>query len=219
MQANKFLTLALGLGLLASPVVAAETYTLDAAHSELGFNIGYFKLFKVHGAFAKFSGTINYDAKDATKSSVDVTIDAASIDTRNDMRDHHLRTPDFFDVDKYPTATFKSTKVEAAKDGVLTVTGDLTLHGVTKPVVLTATILGTVEDNMGREQLAFSATTTFNRFDYGIAYDVKNKVGTARVSNEVEIVIQGEAFKGTGGKPMGAKPMEKPADKPAADKK
>jgi polyisoprenoid-binding protein YceI len=208
MQLQRSLALALGLAaLVSSPAIGAETYTLDAAHSEVGFNVGYFKLFKVHGAFAKFSGTVLYDAKDPAKSSVDVTIDAASIDTRNEMRDKHLRSDDFFDVEKYPVSTFRSTKVEVAKDGSLTITGDLSLHGVTKPVVLNATILGTLEDNMGREQLAFSATTTFNRFDFGIAYDVKNKVGTARVSNEVEIAIQGEAYKGAA-RAMGAKPVE-----------
>jgi polyisoprenoid-binding protein YceI len=217
MKLQRTLALALGLAALATvPMMAAETYTFDNAHSEVGFNVGYFAMLKVHGAFSKASGSIQYDAKDPAKDSVDMVIDTASIDTRNEMRDKHLRSEAFFDVEKIPTATFKSTKVEAGKDGGLAITGDLSLHGVTKPVVLNAKILGTIEDTMGRQQLMFSASTTINRTDYGIAWNQTNKTGQLRISNDVEIVIQGEAFKGAD-KPM-AKPADKPADKKPAAK-
>jgi polyisoprenoid-binding protein YceI len=209
MQFKRTLSLAFGLASLAAvPLMAAETYTFDTAHSEVGFNVGYWSLFKVHGAFSKASGTIQYDAKDLAKSSVDVVIDTASIDTRNEMRDKHLRSGDFFDVENIPTATFKSSKIEAGKDGALSISGDLSLHGVTKPVVLSAKILGTVEDAMGHEQLAFSASTTINRTDYGIAWNQKNKTGQLRIANDVDIVIQGEAYKGAP-RAMGAKPADK----------
>jgi polyisoprenoid-binding protein YceI len=193
---RKIAVLALGLGLSLS-LSAADTYNFggkDAAHSEIGFKITHWMVNKVHGSFDKFEGQISYDEKNVEKSKVDVTIDTASINTRNDMRDKHLKSPDFFDVEKFPQATFKSSKVEKAKDGKgLDVSGDLTLHGITKPVVLKVTIPGKIEDNYGNTRLGFEATTTLKRTDFGIAWNKTNKTGTTMLGDDVEIDITGEA--------------------------
>jgi polyisoprenoid-binding protein YceI len=195
---RKTLTLALGLSLAAATLAAADTYTFggkDAAHSDVGFNIAHWVISKVHGNFDKFDGTLVYDEKNIEKSKVEVTIDASSIDTRNEMRDNHLRKDVFFDVAKYPTLTFKSTKVEKSKDGSgLLVTGDLTIRDVTKSVVLNTTINGKAEDPMGNTRLGFQASTKINRMDYGVAWNMKNKMGTSMLADEVEIVIEGEAI-------------------------
>jgi polyisoprenoid-binding protein YceI len=208
MQVSKLSTLALGLALFAGAQAhATETYTFEVPHSEIGFDISHWGLFTVHGNFDKFDGAIQYDDKDVTKSSVKVTIDAASIDTRNEMRDHHLRSGDFFDVANTPTASFTSTKIESDKDGNLQVTGDLSLHGVTKSVVLASKITGLLDDGMGKQRLGFIGKVTINRTDFGIAWNKTNKEGKSMLGETVDITVQGEAVKGNG--------MHKPADKPA----
>src|ERR1700724_479293 len=112
-----------------------STYKIDPSHSTAGFSVKHMMIAKVHGAFEKMSGTLNFDPKQPLKSSVDVVIEAASINTHEAQRDAHLKSPDFFDIEKYPTLTFKSLKVESAGDD-LKVIGNLTLHGVTKQVTL-----------------------------------------------------------------------------------
>jgi polyisoprenoid-binding protein YceI len=184
------LSLALSLGLAA--LAHAETYELDQAHTEIGFKITHLVINKVHGTFDKFEGKVDYDEKNVEKSSVDVTIDAASIDTRNERRDKHLRSQDFFDADKNPQLTFRSKKVEKNKDaGGLLISGDLTMRGVTKPVVLETTITGKVEA-MGHTHIGFEAKTKVNRMDYGIAWNKEVKDGTMMLGDEVEIEISGE---------------------------
>ncbi|HEX8953511.1 MAG TPA: YceI family protein, partial [Polyangia bacterium] len=115
---------------------------------------------KVRGQFEKWSGTLEYDETDPTRSKLEVHIDAASIDTRDDKRDGHLRSPDFFDVEKFPELTFKSTSVERAGDEELVVTGDLTIRGTTRPVQLKVESLGRTKDPWGGERVGFSATTS-----------------------------------------------------------
>lgn len=193
---RKHLILALGLSLAAATLGAADTYTFggkDAAHSDVGFSISHWVISKVHGNFDKFDGTLVYDEKNVENSSVTVTIDASSIDTRSEKRDHHLRSADFFDVEKFPELTFKSTKVAKNTDGTgLLVTGDLMMHGITKSVVLNANITGKVEA-MGGTRIGFEATTTVKRSDFGIAWNMTNKTGTAMLGEDVMINISGEA--------------------------
>lgn len=209
----KSLSLALGLAaLISAPLAAAEKYTFDAAHCNIGFDALHLGIFKVHGTFDQFDGVLNYDAKDVTKSSVDASIDIKSINTRTEMRDNHLRSAAFFDAEKYPTGTFKSTKVEAGKDGKLKVTGDLTLRGVTKSVVLDASFGGSAVDDYGKEHLAFNASTTINRMDYGIAWNMTHKSGAVTVGDNIDIVIAGEAVRKVAGDDKSMK-MEKKADK------
>ena len=196
MKFQKSIALALGLAALVSAPLAASTdkYSFDGNHSSIGFDALHLGIFKVHGTFDKFDAVLDYDAKDVTKSDVKVTIDIASINTRNEMRDKHLRSEDFFNAASFTTGTFTSTKVEAGKDGKLKITGDLTLRGVTKSVVLDAAILGTAVDDYGNNRLGFTASTTINRMDYGIAWNHIHKSGAITVGPNIDIVISGEAI-------------------------
>ena len=129
---------ALALALAAAGNAHASSWTLDPDHSTVGFAVKHMMVTDVKGTFDKFTGTVELDDKDPTKSKVEVEIDVSSVNTRNAKRDEHLRSPEFFDISKAPKMSFKSTKIEAAKDGSLTITGELSMHGVTKPVALHA---------------------------------------------------------------------------------
>ena len=157
--------------LLTLSAAAQDTWQLDPMHSSAQFSVRHLGLSTVRGAFTKVSGTVKYDPKDLSKSSIQTTIDANSVDTRVDMRDNDLRSPNFLDAQKYPTITFASKKMEAAGAGKLKVTGDLTLHGVTKEVVLDVDgPAEPIKDPMGPGQrMGASATTKINRNDFGVS--------------------------------------------------
>ena len=167
----------------------ATTWAVDGAHSNVEFSIKHLGLSNVHGRFGKVSGTIVYNAADATKSSVNVSIDVAGLDTGMEPRDNHLKTPDFFDTAKQPTATFASTSV--VKDGSgLKVTGNLTLHGVTKPVVLSVDAPSTATSPMDHKQHSgFSATATINRKDFNVGANFPEAI----LSEAVKLTIEVEA--------------------------
>ena len=189
----KKLALALALS-LATPGLAA-TWEIDTSHSQVGFVVRHLVVAKVRGDFNEWSGSVVLDDKDVTKSSVDVKVKAASIDTGNGDRDKHLRGADFFDVEKFPEIAFKSTKVEAGKEkGTLKVTGDLTLHGVTKSVVLDVTgPSGEFKDPAGNPHVAFSGTTKINRRDYGLNWSKAVEAGPVAgedVNIELEIELK-----------------------------
>src|SRR3712207_717493 len=151
------------------PIPAGE-YKIDPAHSVIGFAVRHMEIAWVEGRFKDFEGTIRYDDKDVTKSSVEFTAKVTSIDTGVEGRDKHLRTADFFEVEKYPTMTFKSTRVERkGKDGYV-LHGDLTLKGVTKPVQLPFTVAGAVKDQRGNTRFGVEASTKINRRDFQINY-------------------------------------------------
>lgn len=173
----------LALVLSAAPLFAA-TFTIDKAHSSVGFKIRHFAG-RVPGTFSDFSGKIKFDEKDPAKSSVEAVIQVESISTNNGMRDKHLKTKDFFDVEKFPTITYKSTKVSAAGKGKYKVDGMLTMHGVEKPVVLDVDYAGTENDPKGNAHAGFSAETKISRKDFG--------VGGAMLGDEVVISIDVEA--------------------------
>ena len=164
-----------------------NAWRIDVGHSDLSFSIRHF-VSRVRGSFGQWSGTIVVDTTDVTRGSVDVTIQAASIDTQNENRDNDLRSANFFDVTKYPTITFRSTKVEGKPDD-LTVTGDLTMHGVTRPVVLKGRYLGATVDNRGGRRIGFEATTTINRLDYGVTWNRVAEGGGAMLGDDVRIDI------------------------------
>src|SRR5271169_2845301 len=156
--------------LLTLTAAAQETWQLDPPHSSAQFSVRHLGVSTVRGAFTKVSGTVKYDTSDVTKSSIQTTIDATSVDTRVDMRDNDLRSPNYLDVKKYPTITFQSKKVEAFGAGKLKVTGDLTLHGVTKEVVLDVDgPSAPIKDPWGNQRMGASATTKINRMDFGVA--------------------------------------------------
>ncbi len=176
-------------------LTAAETtgsYDIDAKHSYIGFRVTHMGLAEVPGAFRDFSGSINYDGKDVSKSSVNFTAKVTSVDTGVAPRDTHLRTADFFEVEKYPDMTFKSTKVEKKGDK-WEVTGDFTLKGVTKQITIPFTVNGMMKDQKGNVKMGISAQTMINRQDYGVKYGNKLPDGTLALSDLVKIDLQLEA--------------------------
>jgi polyisoprenoid-binding protein YceI len=171
---------------------SADTYQVDPAHSTVGFSVKHLLISTVPGKFKEFSGTIVYDPQDITKSSVTGSIKTASIDTGVADRDGDLKGASFFDVEKFPEISFKSTKVEKSGDGAM-VTGNLTIKGVTKEVKFPATVNGPIKDPWGNSRLGFSFGFEINRLDYGISYNKTMDTGGLVVSKEVKIQIDGEA--------------------------
>ena len=179
---------------LSFPVSAlAAPWDVDTAHTTAGFEVTHMLVSKVRGHFSNVSGVVDIDDKDLTKSSLDIAIDASTIDTRNADRDKHLRSEDFFDVAKHPSLTFKSTKVEKAGKGKLKVTGDLTMRGVTKPVVLDVVYTGLeAKTPWGTTVRGASATTKINRKDWGILWNKTLDAGGLALSDEVLLQIDTE---------------------------
>ena len=177
-----------------APVPGGE-YNIDPAHSIIGFSIRHLEINWVEGRFKDFKGTIHFDEKDVTKSSVEFTAKVESIDTGVDQRNAHLRTADFFDVAKYPEMNFKSTRVERrGKDGYV-LHGDFTLKGVTKQVALPFTVTGAIKDPWGNTRFGISAQTKINRRDYGITWGKAMESGGMDVGDEVTIKLQFEAVR------------------------
>lgn len=174
----------------------ASTWNIDADHSNVGFKVRHLMVSNVKGSFGKVHGMVVVDDKDITKSKVTATIDTSSIDTGVAKRDAHLRNADFLEVEKYPTMTFVSTKV--ARDGAdkLKVTGDLTLHGVTRSVVLDVEgPSGEIKDPMGNIRRGASASTKINRKDFGLTWNKAIEAGGVAVGDEVAISIEVELIK------------------------
>jgi len=173
--------------------IPAGDYRIDPAHSVVGFAIRHMEIAWVEGRFKDFEGTIHYDDKDVTKSSVEFTAKSASIDTGVEARDKHLRNADFFEVEKYPTLSFKSTRVERKGDAYV-LHGDLTLKGVTKPVQLPFKVAGAVKDQRGNTRFGVEAQTTVNRRDFGINFGGDMPGGGLAIGNEVNITLHLEAL-------------------------
>lgn len=162
-------------------------WELDASHSSVTFSVRHMMISTVRGQFNVISGKLNIDKDHPENSWVEAEADVASIDTRNDGRDQHLRSPDFFDAPTYPTITFKSTKVESAGGDEYTVAGDLTMHGVTKPVVFKAEYLGEGKDPWGNQKAGLAAQTKINRKDFGLSWNQSLESGGVLVSEDVKI--------------------------------
>jgi polyisoprenoid-binding protein YceI len=171
---------------------AVRTYQIDKAHSEVAFQVRHL-LTKVRGRFTDYAGTIAFDAADPTKSTVTFTIKAASIDTAEPQRDTHLRSDDFFAADQFPELTFTSTRVTAKGGDAYDVEGDLTIHGVTRRVVVPVTHLGTAKDPWGNEKLAFEGETTINRKDFGLNWNAALETGGFLVGDEVKVTLEIQA--------------------------
>ncbi len=177
------------------PALAADTYKIDPSHSEIGFKVRHF-LSKTPGRFAKFQGTIQIDEKDLARSSVEVSIDTASVSTDNDARDKHLRSADFFDTEKFPAMTFKSTSVREVAKGKLEVTGDLTLRGVTKRITFPITNVGVINSPFGDVRAGFiDGTLKINRKEFGVSWNKVLDTGGTMLSDDVEISLNVEAVK------------------------
>jgi polyisoprenoid-binding protein YceI len=198
------LVLALGLAFAAAARPATETFVFDKAHTQVGFRIRHW-LTKVDGRFRDFDGHIWLDRANPASSKVEVTIQAASIDTSYENRDKHLRSADFFDVEKFPVITFKSTKVTPRGTDLFDVTGDLVLHGVTKTMTIPVRHTGFL--NVGKQEKAgFELTIPINRKDFGIVWNRTSDSGGVMLGDDVDINVQVEANK----------EMPKEPDAPAA---
>jgi polyisoprenoid-binding protein YceI len=180
--------------LAASPVLAADVYTVDKVHSEALFTVKHM-MSRVTGRFNDFTGTINVDPANPAASSVEFTINASSIDTDNADRDKHLKSPDFFDVEKTPTITFKSSKVTPAGNNKYNVDGPLTIHGVSKQVTLPVEFLGFGKDPWGNDRAGFAIETTLNRKDFGILWNKALDQGGYVLGDDVKVVINLETIK------------------------
>lgn len=174
------------------PEQTTGAYSFDKAHSSIGFRVKHMGLVDVPGYFRDFTGTVNYDGKDATKSTVEFSAKTTSVDTGVAPRDKHLRTADFFDVEKYPEMTFKSTKVEKKGKNWM-VTGDLTMKGVTKQISFPFQVAGFLPDDKGGMKIGVSAETTINRRDFGVNYGTNLPNGTAMLSDNITVILQIEA--------------------------
>jgi len=194
---KRILVALMSLIALALPVVAAAaTWNIDPDHSNVGFKVRHLMVSNVKGSFEKIAGTVEIDDKDITKSKVEVSIDTNSINTNVKKRDEHLRSADFFDVAKFPTMTFASKKVAKAGKDKLKVTGDLTLHGVTKEVVLD--VEGPSKeskDPWGNFRRGVTATTKINRKDFGLVWNKALETGGVAVGEEVNIILEIEMIK------------------------
>jgi polyisoprenoid-binding protein YceI len=171
---------------------AVRMLAIDRSHSEVGFQVRHL-LSKVRGRFVDFNGAIAFDEQHPQSSKIDVTIQAASIDTAEADRDKHLRSADFFDVEQYPLLTFKSTSVTPRGGNVYDVAGELTIHGVTRPVILPASFLGATQDPWGNTRYVFEAELTLSRRDFGLSWNAALETGGLVVGDEVRVSISVQA--------------------------
>lgn len=183
-----------------SGAAGAADFVLETSHTEVLFKVRHLGISNVTGSFTKFEGTYSFDPATQKASKLTATIDATSVSTKDGGRDKHLNSPDFFDTAKFPTITFVGKEFSPVKDGKLTVKGDLTLRGVTKPVVLDVTYNGAAKDPWGNDRTAFSAQTKINRKDFGLNWSKSMDNGGLVVGDDVTIMIEAE---GVPDKPAG----------------
>jgi polyisoprenoid-binding protein YceI len=185
------------LTFIGTAAAQAATFEIDPVHTTVQFAVRHMMVSNVRGTFGKVSGTVNLDETDPAKSSVQATIDATSLDTREPKRDAHVKSADFLDVDKYPTITFKSKRVTKVADDKYQAVGDLTIHGVTKEVVLDVDgSPRTVTDPMGMVRVGGTARTKINRKDFGITWSKSLDGGGVMVGDDIDITIDVELKKG-----------------------
>lgn len=174
--------------------MAVQTWQVDKGHSQIDFTVRHMVIAKVRGRFARWDATLRLDEADLSKSSVEVTIDAASIDTNEAQRDTHLRSADFLDAEKYPTINFKSTAVRATGGTELSVMGDLTIRGITQPVTLEVSNLGRVRDPWGNHKMAFSGKVVVEREDFGAKWNQVLEAGGFLVGKQVTVDLEIQAI-------------------------
>ena len=179
----------------ATPVrVPTGRWAVDPSHSSVEFQVKHLGIANVRGYFANFGGTVEI-GEDLASAKVHGTVDAGSIDTNDEGRDAHLRSPDFFDVGQYPDISFKSTEITPTGDETFEITGDLTMHGVTRPLKLEAEITGTEQDPYGNDRVALEVTGQLNRSDYGMTFNQVLGSGNALVSDRVKLRLDVSAIK------------------------
>jgi polyisoprenoid-binding protein YceI len=175
--------------------MATQTWNIDTSHSGVHFSVRHMVVSKVRGAFGDWQATLLFDEENPSASKVSARIKATSIDTREPKRDGHLRSSDFFDVEQHPELVFESTKVEKSGEGAYRITGDLTIRGVTREVVLDTEFLGRGKDPWGQERLGFQASTAINRKDFGLTWNQALEAGGVLVGEKVEISLDVQAVK------------------------
>lgn len=171
------------------------TWTIDPTHAEIAFAVRHLMLATVRGRFGAVTGTVQFDETNPSASKIDVTIDVASIDTRQEMRDNHLRSPDFFDAANHPTMRFVSTKIEGDTNGEFTLIGDLTIRGVTKEVALEASLQGRAIDPWGNDRMGFEAKGKISRGAFGLTWNQALEAGGVTVGDEVKLSLDVEIVK------------------------
>ncbi len=171
------------------------TWTIDTSHSQVGFSVRHMMISNVTGQFKTFNGTVDFNEADPVASTVDVTVDTAGIDTRDEKRDGHLRSPDFFDSEKFPHMTFKSNKIEKTGDTTGKLHGTLTIKDVSRPVVLDVEYHGQAKSPWGTTSAGFSASATIDRKDWGLVWNAPLETGGILVGDKVKIDIQIEVVK------------------------
>lgn len=175
--------------------LASGTYAVDPSHSRIGFVARHAMVTKVRGSFNDFDATAQIDGDDLSKSSVSVTIKAASVDTRSEQRDGHLQSGDFFDVENHPEITFVSTQVAPVSDDVVRITGDLTIKGVTKPVSIDFSYEGVAVDPFGNTRVGFEGSVVVNRKDWGLGWNAALEAGGVLVSEKVTLEFEISAIR------------------------
>ncbi|HWB79615.1 MAG TPA: YceI family protein [Nannocystaceae bacterium] len=173
----------------------ASTWNIDPSHSSVGFAVRHLMVSKVRGRFVDWRGTFGYDENDPTKTSVDIEIDAATIETKDDKRDAHLRSADFLDAEHHPKLTFRSNGVKRIDEENFEMVGDLTIRGVTRPVALAVEYAGRTKDPWGGDRIGFSAHTSISRKEFGLEWNVALEAGGVLVGDKVEIQIELEAIR------------------------
>ncbi|GIO11214.1 polyisoprenoid-binding protein [Cohnella xylanilytica] len=175
--------------------MAKSNWAVDVSHSAIDFSVKHMMIAKVKGSFHSFEAQISADPVDLTTADIAFQIDLSSVDTRNGDRDAHLKSADFFDVENHPKLLFKATKIVSNGDGEYEVTGDVTLHGVTRPETFAVTYEGAGKDPWGNEKAGFSATGSLKRSDYGLTYNAVLETGGVLIGDEVKVSIEIEAAK------------------------
>ena len=202
--------LILSAALTLSSLSFATTWEIDTAHAAANFSVKHLTISTVNGTLGDVTGKVEVDDKDVTKSKIEASIDVKGINTKQSKRDDHLRSPDFFDVEKFPAVIFKSTKIEKGEGTKLKVTGDLTIHGVTKPVVLDGELTAEVANPFTNAKTrGFSGTTTLNRKDYGLTWNKALEAGGLLVGEDVKVAIEAELVKKEAAAPVTKTPAKK----------
>ena len=192
---KKFMLL-LALMVMVSITNAQTTiWKIDPVHSNISFSVDYMVLTEVNGNFKEFSGTLQKEGSDFSKSSIDVTINASSITTENEKRDGHLKSADFFDVAKYPSVIFAGKSFAKTGENTYNITGDLTMHGITKTVVINAKYAGEAKDPWGNTREGFKGTTSVDRTDFGLVYNSTLETGGLLIGKNVTITLNVQIIK------------------------
>jgi len=191
---KRILALTIAVFLIISIAAGAATWKVDPVHSSVGFKVRHLVVAKTSGEFTDFEGTIEFDGKDLASGSVSLSINVASVNTDNEKRDNHLRSPDFFDAEKFPTMTFVSTSVILGEGDKFQLVGNMTIKDVTKEVTFDCEFYGAMNDPWGNQRAGFAASTTIDRQEFNVSYNKAIETGGLIAGNEVEIFLEVEAI-------------------------